>query len=64
LRGHEIDDCDLYAESFGPVMGEHRIQYHNLDLKRAPIAAYADRLLRRRRWFLSIRFGTRDFPRS
>ena len=21
-RGHEIDDCDLYAETFDPVMGE------------------------------------------
>ena len=45
-RGHEIDDCDLYAKSFNPVMGEHeRVQYHNVDLNRAPIAAYADRLL-------------------
>ena len=45
-RGHEIDDCDLYAESFDPVMGEQeRMQYHNAELNRAPIAAYADRLL-------------------
>ena len=45
-RGHEIDDCDLYAESFNPVMGEQeRMRYHNADLNRAPIAAYADRLL-------------------
>jgi hypothetical protein len=45
-RGHEIDDCDLYAESFDPVMGEQeRMQYHNVELNRAPIAAYADRLL-------------------
>ena len=45
-RGQEIDDCDLYAESFNPVMGEQeRMRYHNADLNRAPIAAYADRLL-------------------
>ena len=45
-RGHEIDDCDLYAESFNPVMGEQeRMRYHNAELNRAPIAAYADRLL-------------------
>jgi NAD(P)H dehydrogenase (quinone) len=45
-RGHEIDDCDLYAESFNPVMGEQeRMRYHNADLNRAPIAGYADRLL-------------------
>ena len=45
-RGHEIDDCDLYAKSFNPVMGEQeRMRCHNADLNRAPIAAYADRLL-------------------
>ncbi len=45
-RGHKIDDCDLYAESFDPVMGEQeRVQYHNAELNRAPIAGYADRLL-------------------
>jgi NAD(P)H dehydrogenase (quinone) len=27
-RGHEIDDCDLYAERFNPVMSEkERMQY-------------------------------------
>ena len=45
-RGHEIDDCDLYVESFNPVMGEQeRVQYHNVELNQAPIATYADRLL-------------------
>ena len=30
-RGHEIDDCDLYAERFNPVMSEQeRMQYHNV----------------------------------
>jgi hypothetical protein len=28
-RGHEIDDCDLCAERFNPVMSEQeRMQYH------------------------------------
>ena len=45
-KGHEVDDCDLYTESFNPVMGEQeRVQYHNVELNRAPIAPYADRLL-------------------
>jgi NAD(P)H dehydrogenase (quinone) len=45
-RGHEIDDCDLHAESFNPVMSEQeRMQYHDVALNRGPIAAYADRLL-------------------
>jgi NAD(P)H dehydrogenase (quinone) len=45
-RGHVIDDCDLHAERFNPVMGEQeRMQYHDVALNRGPIAAYADRLL-------------------
>ena len=29
-RGHEIDDCDLYAESFDPVLSaQARTQYHD-----------------------------------
>ena len=45
-RGHVIDDCDLHAEHFNPVMGEQeRMQYHDVALNRGPIAAYADRLL-------------------
>jgi putative NADPH-quinone reductase len=44
--GHEIDDCDLYAERFNPVMSEQeRMQYHDVELNRAPIGDYADRLL-------------------
>ena len=45
-RGHEIDDCDLYGESFDPVMGEQeRIQYHDVGFNRARSQPYADRLL-------------------
>jgi NAD(P)H dehydrogenase (quinone) len=45
-RGHEIDDCDLYAERFDPVLSEkERMQYHDIKFNRAPIAAYAERLL-------------------
>jgi NAD(P)H dehydrogenase (quinone) len=45
-RGHEIDDCDLYAERFDPVLSvQERMQYHDLRLNRAHIATYADRLL-------------------
>ena len=44
--GHDIDDCDLYAESFDPILSEQeRIRYHNTETNRAPIAGYADRLL-------------------
>jgi hypothetical protein len=37
-RGHEIDDCDLYAERFDPVLSEQeRMQYHDLRLNRTHI---------------------------
>lgn len=45
-RGHEDDACDLYAEGFNPVMSEQeRMNYHNVDLNREPVADYAERLL-------------------
>ncbi len=45
-RGHQVDDCDLYAEGFNPVMSEReRVVYHDIGLNRPPIETYADRLL-------------------
>ncbi|MEM1385463.1 MAG: NAD(P)H-dependent oxidoreductase [Pseudomonadota bacterium] len=44
--GHDVDDCDLYAEGFDPVMSaEERAGYHDLATNRAPVAGYVDRLL-------------------
>lgn len=44
--GHMVDDCDLYAEGFSPVLTrEERLNYHDLATNRAPVAAYVDRLL-------------------
>lgn len=44
--GHAVDDCDLYAENFNPVLGrEERLNYHNTAVNRAPAQAYVDRLL-------------------
>jgi putative NADPH-quinone reductase len=41
-RGHEIDDCDLYAERFDPVLSEQeRMQYHDINLNCAPCAPRA-----------------------
>ncbi len=45
--GHEVDDCDLYAEGFDPVMSrEERIGYHDAPGNRIPVAGYVERLLR------------------
>jgi putative NADPH-quinone reductase len=45
--GHEVDDCDLYAERFDPVLSaEDRLHYHDETRNRAPVADYVTRLQR------------------
>ncbi len=44
--GHTVDDCDLYAEDFNPVLSRaERLNYHNTAVNRAPVQGYVDRLL-------------------
>ena len=44
--GHEVDDCDLYAEGFNPVLSrEERINYHDASVCRKPVERYVERLL-------------------
>jgi NAD(P)H dehydrogenase (quinone) len=46
-RGHEVDDCDLYAEAFQPVLTtEERRIYHDVPGNRSHVAGYVDRLER------------------
>jgi NAD(P)H dehydrogenase (quinone) len=62
-RGHEIDDCDLYAEHFDPVLTEQeRVQYHDITLNRALIATYADRLLAAEALILVYPVWNEGFP--
>ncbi len=43
--GHEVDDCDLYAEAFDPVLSrQNRIDYHDPALNHADVAGYVERL--------------------
>ncbi len=45
-RRHEVDDCDLNAEGFDPVMTrQDRIEYHDVAVNRRRVGAYVDRLL-------------------
>ncbi|MGD0562272.1 MAG: NAD(P)H-dependent oxidoreductase [Roseiarcus sp.] len=45
-RGHEVDDCDLNAEGFDPVMRrQDRLDYHDVGVNRARVGPYVDRLL-------------------
>ena len=44
-RGWEVDDCDLNAEGFDPVLSrEGRRGYHELGANTAPVQGYVDRL--------------------
>ncbi|MBD3764452.1 MAG: NAD(P)H-dependent oxidoreductase [Rhodobacterales bacterium] len=44
-RGWEVDDCDLNAEGFSPVLtAEERRGYHDTGANTAPVQAHVDRL--------------------
>ncbi len=43
--GHEVDDCDLYAEGFDGILSrEERLGYHDLAGNTLPVAGYVARL--------------------
>lgn len=43
--GHEVDDCDLYAEGFDAVLSrQERVGYHDLASNTLPVADYVRRL--------------------
>jgi putative NADPH-quinone reductase len=43
--GHEVDDCDLYAEGFEPALSRtERIGYRDLASNTLPVAGYVERL--------------------
>jgi putative NADPH-quinone reductase len=43
--GHEVDDCDLYAEGFNPVLSrEERLNYHDDQVCTKPVQNYVDRV--------------------
>ncbi len=45
--GHDVDDCDLYAEGFDPVLGRsERLGYHDTATNTAPVKDYVERLKR------------------
>jgi NAD(P)H dehydrogenase (quinone) len=45
--GHTVDDCDLYAEGFNPVMSrEERLGYHDVPRNQEALASHIERLRR------------------
>ena len=62
-RGHDVDDCDLYAEGFDPVMSrQDRIDYHDLKRNRARVGGYVDRLLAAEALAFSFPIWNMGFP--
>ena len=44
-KGWQVDDCDLYAEGFNPVLTmAERSTYHDVPANTAPVQSYVDRL--------------------
>lgn len=61
--GHEVDDCDLYAEGFNPVLSrEERAGYHDTDTNQKPVADYVARLQRAEALVLSYPVWNFGFP--
>ncbi len=45
--GHEVDDCDLYAEDFDPrLTREERLAYHDETVNLEPVREHVERLRR------------------
>jgi NAD(P)H dehydrogenase (quinone) len=62
-RGHEVDDCDLNAEGFDPVMTrQDRIEYYDVTVNRRRVAPYVDRLLAAEALVFSFPVWNMGFP--
>jgi NAD(P)H dehydrogenase (quinone) len=62
-RGHEVDDCDLNAEGFDPVMTrQDRIDYHEVGINRSRVSPYVDRLLAAEALIFSFPVWNMGFP--
>ena len=62
-REHEVDDCDLNAEGFDPVMSrQDRIDYHDVKVNRNRVAPYVDRLMRAEALCFSFPVWNMGFP--
>jgi NAD(P)H dehydrogenase (quinone) len=45
--GHDVDDCDLHAEAFQPVLSrQERVGYHDVERNIEPVADHVARLRR------------------
>jgi NAD(P)H dehydrogenase (quinone) len=62
-RGHEVDDCDLNAEAFDPVMTEEdRLAYYDIPGNRRRVGPYVERLLKSDALIFSFPVWNMGFP--
>jgi NAD(P)H dehydrogenase (quinone) len=62
-RGHQIDDCDLNAEAFDPVMTRRdRFEYYDVNVNRQRVAPYVERLLAAEALVFSFPVWNMGFP--
>jgi len=62
-RGHAVDDCDLYRESFDPILREdERIDYHDTNRNRREVFSYTDRVLAAEALILIYPVWNEGFP--
>lgn len=62
-RGHEVDDCDLYAENFNPVLSrQERLDYHDVGINRAHVEDHVKRLKRAEALVLVFPVWNYGFP--
>ena len=62
-RGHAVDDCDLNAEGFDPVMtAEDRLGYYDIPGNRRRVGPYVERLLRSEALVFSFPVWNMGFP--
>ncbi len=62
-KGHEVDDCDLYAEGFDPrLTREERLAYHDETINIEPVREHVERLRRAQALVLSFPVWNFGFP--
>ena len=62
-KGHQVDDCDLYAEGFDPLLSERdRLEYHNIGINRERVSSYADRVIDAQALVLMYPVWNEGFP--
>jgi putative NADPH-quinone reductase len=62
-RGHKVDDCDLNADGFDPVMSrQDRLEYYDVPVNRTRVAHYVDRLLAAEALVFSFPVWNMGFP--